>query len=488
MIKRKSSIKYKTGEICSRFDISRATLFRWESEDLLTKIERDWRGWRAYTERNFKNIEKIMKSKNFGEALPQSSILRNIKRGVMLTNKVRVLKSQTIILITLCMLLSGCATMLAPGSDHVTIKTYPAGGAKEKARAGEVITIAAVGDIMMGSDYPEAELPSRDGEGIFDAVKQAFSGQDIVFGNLEGPLLDGGASTKCEKLSRCFAFRTPTRYVRYLREAGFTAVSVANNHASDFGDEGRESTLRTLASTGIQAVGGKAVARFTIKGKKIALAGFSYSTPSRYSFSLLDIPEATRIVRDLKKENDLVIVSFHGGAEGNEAQHIPGKAEVFMGEERGDVVRFARAVIDAGADLVIGHGPHVLRAMEVYRGKLIAYSLGNFLTYERFNIDGPSGRSAVLQACLDMETGNFLSGMLVPVRLVNEGIPEPDPERQAIDLMKSLTRKDMLQSGIVISADGTIASDGRKEKAEADIGLPLKSGRQVRSHDLGSDR
>ncbi len=152
------------------------------------------------------------------------------------------------------------------------------------------------------------------------------------------------------------------------------------------------------------------------------------------------------------------------------------------------MVRFARAVIDAGADMVIGHGPHVLRAMEVYRGKLIAYSLGNFLTYERFNIDGPSGRSAVLQACLDTETGNFISGMLIPARLVNEGIPEPDPERQAIDLMKSLTRKDLLQSGIVISADGTIASDGRKEKAEAEIGLPLKSGEQVRSHDLGSDR
>jgi poly-gamma-glutamate capsule biosynthesis protein CapA/YwtB (metallophosphatase superfamily) len=387
----------------------------------------------------------------------------------MLKNKVRVLKSQTIILSTLCMLLSGCATMFAPGSDQVTIKTYPAGanvpaGAGEKAHAGEAITIAAVGDIMMGSDYPEAKLPPRDGEGIFEAVKQAFSGQDIVFGNLEGPLLEGGRSTKCEKLSRCFAFRTPTRYVRYLREAEFTTVSVANNHASDFGDEGRESTLRTLASAGIQAAGGKAVARFTIKGKKIALAGFSYSTPSRYSFSLLDIPEAVRIVRDLKKENDLVIVSFHGGAEGETAQHLTGKAEVFMGEERGDEMSFAHAVVDAGADLVIGHGPHVLRALQVYRGKLIVYSLGNFLGYERFNINGPSGRSIVLQARLDAETGDFLGGTLVPVRLVNEGIPEPDLERQAVDLIKSLTRQDVPRSGIVISDDGTIAPGGEKEK------------------------
>src|SRR5208283_3897191 len=321
----------------------------------------------------------------------------------------------------------------------------------------EAITIAAVGDIMMGSDYPESKLPPRDGDGIFDDVKQAFGGQNIVFGNLEGPLLDGGTTTKCEKLSSCFSFRTPTRYVRFLQEAGVTAVSVANNHASDFGDEGRESTLRTLASAGIQAVGGESVARFTMKGKKVVLAGFSYSTPSYYSFSMLDIPEAMRIVRNLKKENDLIIVSFHGGAEGNMAQHVPGKAEIFMGEERGDVMHFAHAVIDAGADLVIGSSPHVVRALEVYRGKLIAYSLGNFLTYKRFNISGPSGCSVVLKARIDAETGNFIGGTLVPVRLVHEGIPQPDPERKAINLVKSLTAQDIPRSGIVISVDGTIA-------------------------------
>jgi len=334
----------------------------------------------------------------------------------------------------------------------------------ESANAGEAITIAAVGDIMMGSDYPETKLPPRDGEGIFDAVKQAFKGQDIVFGNLEGPLLDGGTTTKCEKLISCFAFRTPTRYVRYLQEAGFTVVSVANNHASDFGDEGRESTLRTLASAGIQAVGGESVARISIKGKKVVLAGFSYTTPSYYSFSLQDIPQAMRIVQELKKQNDLVIVSFHGGAEGSMAQHVTGKAEIFMGEDRGDVMLFAHAVIDAGADLVIGHSPHVVRALEIYRGKLIAYSLGNFLGYERFNISGPNGLSFVLQARLNAETGDFIGGTLVPVRLVNEGIPEPDPNRKAIALVKSLTAKDIPRSGIVISADGTISPEGDKEK------------------------
>jgi poly-gamma-glutamate capsule biosynthesis protein CapA/YwtB (metallophosphatase superfamily) len=368
---------------------------------------------------------------------------------------IRFLKNQTIMLGTLCMLLSGCTITSAPCGNQIAIETYPT-VTNIPATAEKVITIAAVGDIMMGSDYPEAKLPPRDGEGIFDGIKQAFNGLDIVFGNLEGPLLDGGTTTKCNKLRVCYAFRTPTRYVRYLKEAGFTAVSVANNHASDFGDEGRERTLRTLATSGIQAVGGEAMAHLTINGKKIVIVGYSYSTPSQYSFSIMDISEAMRIVQDLKKENDIIIVSFHGGAEGNMAQHVPATAEIFMGEERGDVMRFAHAVIDAGADLVIGHSPHVVRAMEIYHGKLIAYSLGNFLAYERFNISGVSGHSIVLQVRLSAETGDFIGGTLVPVRLVNEGIPEPDAKRQAIGLIKSLTEQDVTQPCIEISVDGTI--------------------------------
>ena len=217
-----------------------------------------------------------------------------------------------------------------------------------------VITLAAVGDIMMGSDHPDVKLPPNDGKGIFDGVKDALRGADIVFGNLEGPLLDGGASTKCETLTYCFAFRTPTRYVRYLQESGFNVLGIANNHANDFGEEGRESTLRTLAAAGIQPVGGKAIARFDIRGRSVAVAGFSYSTSTPYSFNLLDIAGAKKIVSDLKKTHDIVIVSFHGGAEGRSAQHVPGKPEVFVGERRGNVMAFAHAVIDAGASMVIG--------------------------------------------------------------------------------------------------------------------------------------
>jgi poly-gamma-glutamate capsule biosynthesis protein CapA/YwtB (metallophosphatase superfamily) len=320
------------------------------------------------------------------------------------------------------------------------------------------LIIAAVGDIMMGTTYPENLLPPNDGAGIFESVKDAFQGCDIVLGNLEGPLVDEGTTTKCKKPGKtCYAFKTPTRYVAYLKDAGFTTLNIANNHASDFGPEGIESTRRALDGAGIQSVGGKAIAHFEIKGKRTAVAGFSYSD-SPYSFSILDIDAAQKFVRELKAANDLVIVSFHGGAEGASASHVTGEDEAFLGEERGNVVAFAKAVIDAGADLVIGHGPHVLRAFEVYKDKLIIYSLGNFLTYERFNLDGPNGLSVILKARIDTSTGSFIDGELVPVKLVNEGIPIRDPKGRGITLIRKLTKEDNPGQKFSFADDGRFCS------------------------------
>jgi hypothetical protein len=329
------------------------------------------------------------------------------------------------------------------------------------ARAAGTLSIAAVGDIMMGTGWPEEILPPRDGEGIFDNVSQSFNGADIVFGNLEGPLMDDGEGVKCGKKRRagkslCFEFRTPARYVKHLESAGFNVMNVANNHSFDFGPEGVESTVDVLGEAGIQAAGGDIVPALDICGKRVVLVGFSYSPPSPFSYPLQDIPAATGIVGRLKQENDLVLVSFHGGAEGKDALRVPDADEFFAGEFRGNVVRFARAVIDAGADLVIGHGPHVPRAMEVYKGKLIAYSLGNFLTYGRFNLQGASGVSLVLKVSIDLETGNFAGGAIVPVALRDRGIPSIDPEGKAVRLIRELTGERGIPAGLVIEEDGEI--------------------------------
>jgi hypothetical protein len=323
----------------------------------------------------------------------------------------------------------------------------------------EILKVVAVGDVMMGSAWPEGVLPPDDGRDLFAGSAAALRDRDVVFGNLEGPLVDNGVAEKCRYARNpklCFAFRTPTRYVRYLKEAGFNAVNIANNHAFDFGREGIDNTLETLAGAGIQPVGGDKVARFDVRGKRIALLGFSYSHPTDVSASILDIPTAEARIRKAAAENDLVLVSFHGGAEGKDAMHLTGGMETFAKEKRGDVERFAHAAVDAGAAAVIGHGPHVPRAIEIYKGRLIAYSLGNFLTYGMFNLKGTSGLGYALRLDLDAATGEFLSGKVVPFVLKRKGIPEPDPEGSVIGVLRTLTAEDLKSRGAVIREDGTI--------------------------------
>ncbi|MBW6504756.1 CapA family protein [bacterium] len=307
------------------------------------------------------------------------------------------------------------------------------------------IRVAAVGDIMMGTTFPEPILPPEDGATLFRSVGPLLAGNDVVLGNLEAPLTDASLSPKCPTPRRdgrpCFAFRTPPRYACHLAEAGFTAVNVANNHSLDFGMEGLDDTLAALDNVGVRPVGGERIAVFTVEGRSVAVAGFSYSLRTQYVHPLRDIEAARKIVAGLKDEYDLVVASFHGGAEGAGAMRVADADEEFMGERRGNVVRFARAIVDAGADLVLGHGPHVPRAVEVYRGKLIAYSLGNFAVYSMFNIKGPSGLGYVLQAELDPETGEILRFRTPSVALRHPGIPHPDPSGQAEALLRMLSEE-----------------------------------------------
>lgn len=334
-----------------------------------------------------------------------------------------------------------CTSLLlvAAAIALLTVKADP--GVQQK----RDLFVTAVGDIMMGTTFPAERLPSHDGGHLFQNVRERLKGADIVFGNLEGPLLDGGASIKCagqEASGTCYTFRMPTRYAGRLAEAGFNVVSIANNHILDFGVEGERSTLTTLQSALIQPAGGKRIARFRVGGKRVAVAGFSFSRSDPPFPTVLDIPGARRVVEELKGDNDIVIVSFHAGPEGVDALHVAEGSEFFAGERRGETRRFAREMVDAGADLLIGHGPHVLRGFEVYKGKLIAYSLGNFMTYTGINTQGVRGTSLILHAALDLETGNFVWGRAVSLKLRNRGIPFEDREHRAFTLVKTLSQND----------------------------------------------
>jgi Bacterial capsule synthesis protein PGA_cap len=337
----------------------------------------------------------------------------------------------------------------------------PGNAAPEPTPTGrEPITIAAVGDIMLGSPYPnDSRMPPNDGADLLKAVTPILSAADIAFGNLEGPLTDTGASSKCSPTStRCFAFRVPTRYGRYLKDAGFDVMSLANNHAGDFGDKGRGDTRATLDALGIKHAGSDKTAFSTTiveaRGRRVAFVGFAHNNIVP---NVNDLAFAQQLVREATKKADIVVVSFHGGAEGTNAQRVPNRTEIFAGEARGNLPAFAHAVIDAGADLVLGHGPHVMRGMEIYKERLIAYSLGNFATYGWFQLAAETGMTMILEVKIDDE-GKFLNGKIHSGRQEGRGIPVLDPMGASARLVRDLSMADFPATAPKIADDGSITS------------------------------
>jgi hypothetical protein len=319
------------------------------------------------------------------------------------------------------------------------------------------ITIIGVGDIMMGSNYPVKSLPPDDGANLFSEVSEYLSDADVTFGNLEGPLLTKGGTPKlCGPESHCVAFRMPEHYAAYLKDAGFDIVSIANNHANDMGSEGRKSTKYTLEKYDIGYAGQTdcPVYKFEKDGVKYGFTAFS---PSINTCNINDIDKAVEIVGDLKREVDIVIVSFHGGGEGTSFQHVTGNKEYFLSETRGNVFEFSHSVINAGADIVFGHGPHVPRAIEMYKGKFIAYSLGNFCTYAKFGLYGVLGIAPIIKVWIDNK-GNFLKGKIIPIKQIKKGIPVYDENESVIRTIRNLTKQDFPDTDIIIDDNGVITN------------------------------
>lgn len=348
-----------------------------------------------------------------------------------------------------------------PISAAAAVSIYGADFVLPKINSREIV-VTAVGDVMLGTTFPDDNgdmLPPNDGAGLLAEVTPILRRGDVVFGNLEGPLVDAGESLKCrgKKLGTCFAFRVPTRYGAHLKDAGFNVMGLANNHAMDFGLDGRASSRQVLASEGIAHSGEIGdIARLTAKSEKIDLIAFA-TYPGAYNF--LDLDDALQAIRQARSEADLVIVSFHGGAEGATHQHVAEGDETFLGEDRGDLRRFTHAAIDAGAQLVIGSGPHVVRGMEIYQGKLIAYSLGNFATYGPFNLNAENGISLILEAHLAPD-GTFLSGQVYPLKQEKPGGPRLDSAMSIVPLLRSLSQADFGTTAVSIGAHGELLPPG----------------------------
>ncbi|MDH4210791.1 MAG: CapA family protein [candidate division WOR-3 bacterium] len=316
------------------------------------------------------------------------------------------------------------------------------------------LTIVAVGDIMMGSNYPVNMLPPNDGKDLYEDVADILSSGDLTIGNLEGVIMDGGVCAKKTEKGKVYAFRTPPSYAWHLSEAGFDFMNLANNHMNDFGPHGVESSKQELAACGIVCGGfGGEIGRFEINGVNIAIACFATSPGADV---ITDIIGAQRKVARLARANDVVIVSFHGGGEGLGYLHTRDTFEYFLGQPRGNVVEFSRAVVDSGADFVWGHGPHVPRAIEIYNSRLIAYSLGNFCTWG-FNIGEERGYAPMLRIVVD-STGVLMRGEIVSALQKPDRSLVIDEQHNAARLMARLSRQDFPESAPYITETGSIVA------------------------------
>ncbi|HBB32329.1 MAG TPA: metallophosphatase [Cyanobacteria bacterium UBA8803] len=313
------------------------------------------------------------------------------------------------------------------------------------------IRIKAVGDIIPGTNYPRNRLHPKK-ESLFQAVKPTLQGADLLFGNFESTLTNYPYSAK-QIGGMMIAFRTPPSYASLLKNVGFDILSVANNHSYDFTVQGFRDTITNLESSGLQALGQKNKILYAyLKDLSIAWIGFS---SFNYHNSLNNLPEATALVQEASQNANIVVISVHAGAEGTGAMHVRNRTEDFYGENRGNLVQFSHTMIDRGADLILGHGPHVPRALEIYKGKLIAYSLGNFMGYPTLSTQGELAYSLVLDVKLN-NRGDLVSGQIIPIMLNGQGIPYPDSQGRSIRLLRQLTQKDFPHTPLTINNKGQI--------------------------------
>ncbi|MDB4883589.1 MAG: hypothetical protein JWL95_2355 [Gemmatimonadetes bacterium] len=282
---------------------------------------------------------------------------------------------------------------------------------------------------------------------------------ELVLVNVESAIGAGPTPSKCgARSTNCFAFRAPVSSAAALRalHAGGTVIgNIANNHARDAGSEGRDSTIAALARAGVVVTGADSVATPvpTRGGDTIAVLGFytSDSTPDAR-----DTAAVRRLVARAADQYPVVIVTMHLGAEGREAQRTLDAGERYLGMDRGNPVAFADAAVRGGAALVVGHGPHVVRAVEWrQRGALIAYSMGNLVTYGPFRLREPMNRSAVLCAVIDAG-GRVQHAELRPTMQLAPGVLQSDESGRALSLVDSLGQLDFPSTAARVGKRGVL--------------------------------
>lgn len=312
--------------------------------------------WLKRTKEALKKLELKKKYELFKEKLPEDKKARTI----ILADIVLV------VLLIFTLLLVGCKNLLTGGKKQKEETAISEEMEKTTKRKNKTVsfTISAVGDCTFGTDENfayEGSMPAKydevgDFNYFFENVKSVFEEDDLTIVNFEGTLTD--STTREDKQ---FAFKADKSYAEILTDGFVEAANLANNHSKDYGEQSYNDTMDALDEAGITNFGYDRVAIKKVKGIKVGLVG-TYVLAD--GLGVKDSMEKN--IQDLKDEGaQVIIASFHWGEE---------KAEY-----PNDVqVELAHAAIDAGADLVLGHHPHVLQGIEQYKGKNIVYSLGNF--------------------------------------------------------------------------------------------------------------
>ena len=312
--------------------------------------------WLKRAKEALKKLELKKKYELFKEKLPEDKKARTI----ILADIVLV------VLLIFTLLLVGCKNLLTGGKKQKEETAISEEMEKTTKRKNKTVsfTISAVGDCTFGTDENfayEGSMPAKydevgDFNYFFENVKSVFEEDDLTIVNFEGTLTD--STTREDKQ---FAFKADKSYAEILTDGFVEAANLANNHSKDYGEQSYNDTMDALDEAGITNFGYDRVAIKKVKGIKVGLVG-TYVLAD--GLGVKDSMEKN--IQDLKDEGaQVIIASFHWGEE---------KAEY-----PNDVqVELAHAAIDAGADLVLGHHPHVLQGIEQYKGKNIVYSLGNF--------------------------------------------------------------------------------------------------------------
>jgi hypothetical protein len=345
---------------------------------------------------------------------------------------------------------ASAATTGSATADPISFSAASTTPATTSAPSGDPVTIEWVGDMVLGSSFG---MPPDNGRRSFAAVVDTLKDADLTFGNLEETMSTTSGSKCGAGSSNCYAFQAPPAYAGLLRSAGFDIVNMANNHAYDFGSVGRAQTVAALTRVKVASTG--APGQITVlesHGTRVAFLGFA---PYPWASRLDRIPQAVALVQRATTVADLVVVAIHAGAEGSTATHVPKGTEYFLGENRGDSRAFAHAVVRAGADLVVGSGPHVLRGIEQYRGRLIAYSLGNFAGYKNFALGGTLSLSGILSVTL-IPNNTWGSARLIPVALHGAGLPALDPSNASVRLVARLSHEDFGANSARFATNGDI--------------------------------